>query len=173
MLGPNKSLQLARFACWTAFKSRFCGFAAQKYSTKPQLKNCRLARRYTGSMYRLSTKVKLVFLGQSGENSASKRAGIILNWSSLSLPNVGGFITLKVKCRFLSWAKFLCQVTFFAGNYVKGKSGRKYIKFLSAFLFPSVVVTYRVSSGFVRSCSGALQGQSLKLVFLFCFFLKA
>jgi len=32
--------------CWTVFKSQFCGFAAQKYSTKPQLKNCRLARRY-------------------------------------------------------------------------------------------------------------------------------
>ena len=31
---------------WTVFKSQFCGFAAQKYSTKPQLKNCRLARRY-------------------------------------------------------------------------------------------------------------------------------
>jgi hypothetical protein len=34
--------------CWTVFKSQFCGFAAQKYSTKPQLKNCRLARRYIG-----------------------------------------------------------------------------------------------------------------------------
>ena len=34
-----------RFAPWTVFKSQFCGFAAQKYSTKPQLKNCRLARR--------------------------------------------------------------------------------------------------------------------------------
>jgi hypothetical protein len=33
---------------WTVFKSQFCGFAAQKYSTKPQLKNCRLARRYDG-----------------------------------------------------------------------------------------------------------------------------
>jgi hypothetical protein len=36
---------IATFGCWTVFKSRFCGFAAQKYSTKPQLKNCRLARR--------------------------------------------------------------------------------------------------------------------------------
>jgi hypothetical protein len=36
----------SRYAPWTVFKSRFCGFAAQKYSTKPQLKNCRLARRY-------------------------------------------------------------------------------------------------------------------------------
>jgi len=35
----------AHFVCWTVFKSQFCGFAAQKYSTKPQLKNCRLARR--------------------------------------------------------------------------------------------------------------------------------
>jgi len=33
---------------WTVFKSQFCGFAAQKNSTKPQLKNCRLARRYVG-----------------------------------------------------------------------------------------------------------------------------
>ena len=38
----------SRFAPWTVFKSQFCGFAAQKYSTKPQLKNCRLARRYVG-----------------------------------------------------------------------------------------------------------------------------
>ena len=36
----------SRYAPWTVFKSQFCGFAAQKYSTKPQLKNCRLARRY-------------------------------------------------------------------------------------------------------------------------------
>ena len=41
LIMPNKSLQLARFACWTVFKSRFYGFAAQKYSIKPQLKNCR------------------------------------------------------------------------------------------------------------------------------------
>jgi hypothetical protein len=26
---------------WTVFKSQFYGFAAQKYSIKPQLKNCR------------------------------------------------------------------------------------------------------------------------------------
>jgi hypothetical protein len=32
----------SRFAPWTAFKSRLCGFAAQKYSTKPQLKSCPL-----------------------------------------------------------------------------------------------------------------------------------
>ena len=31
---------------WTVFKSQLCGFAAQKYPTKLQLKNCRLARRY-------------------------------------------------------------------------------------------------------------------------------
>jgi uncharacterized BrkB/YihY/UPF0761 family membrane protein len=31
---------------WTVFKSQFFGFAAQKYSAKPQLKNCHLARRY-------------------------------------------------------------------------------------------------------------------------------
>jgi hypothetical protein len=30
-----------RFAHWTVFKSQFYGFAAQKYSIKPQLKNCR------------------------------------------------------------------------------------------------------------------------------------
>ena len=36
----------AHFVRWTVFKSRFCGFATQKYSTKSQLKNCRLARRY-------------------------------------------------------------------------------------------------------------------------------
>jgi len=35
---------------WTVFKSQFCGFAAQKYSTKLQLKNCRLARRYGEAM---------------------------------------------------------------------------------------------------------------------------
>jgi hypothetical protein len=39
----------AHFVRWTVFKSQFCGFAAQKYSTKPQLKNCRLARRYEGA----------------------------------------------------------------------------------------------------------------------------
>ena len=38
----------SRYAPWTVFKSQFCGFAAQKYSTKLQLKNCRLARRYIG-----------------------------------------------------------------------------------------------------------------------------
>jgi hypothetical protein len=34
---------------WTVFKSQLCGFAAQKYSTKLRLKNCRLARRYVES----------------------------------------------------------------------------------------------------------------------------
>jgi len=46
---PNKSLQhRSGTSClrWTVFKSRLCGFAAQKYSTKPQLKNCRWTRRY-------------------------------------------------------------------------------------------------------------------------------
>jgi hypothetical protein len=43
----NKALQHRSASLhWTGFKSQFCGFAAQKYSTKPQLKNCRLARRY-------------------------------------------------------------------------------------------------------------------------------
>jgi len=40
----NKSLQHhfgATRLRWTVFKSRFYGFAAQKYSIKPQLKNCR------------------------------------------------------------------------------------------------------------------------------------
>jgi hypothetical protein len=40
----------SRFAPWTVFKSQFCGFAAQKYSTKLRLKNCRLARRYVRAM---------------------------------------------------------------------------------------------------------------------------
>src|SRR5690606_15234832 len=31
---------------WTEFKLWLCGFAAQKYSTKPQLNFCRLPRRY-------------------------------------------------------------------------------------------------------------------------------
>jgi hypothetical protein len=26
---------------WTVFNLRFCGFASQKYSTKPQIKACR------------------------------------------------------------------------------------------------------------------------------------
>jgi hypothetical protein len=38
----------SRFAPWTAFKSQFYGFAAQKYSIKLQRKICRLARRYIG-----------------------------------------------------------------------------------------------------------------------------
>jgi len=40
----NKSLQHHSGASrlrWTVFKSQFYGFAAQKYSIKPQLKNCR------------------------------------------------------------------------------------------------------------------------------------
>ena len=38
----NKALQHRSASLhWTAFKSRLCGFAAQKYSTKPQLKSCR------------------------------------------------------------------------------------------------------------------------------------
>jgi hypothetical protein len=41
----NKVLQPAHFVRWTVCKSQFCGFAAQKVSTKLQLKNCRLARR--------------------------------------------------------------------------------------------------------------------------------
>ena len=45
---------------WTVFKSQFCGFAAQKYSTKPQLKNCRLARRYASEETELIIKVCLV-----------------------------------------------------------------------------------------------------------------
>jgi len=43
-LSRNKSLQHHSGASrlrWTVFKSRLCDFAAQKYSTKPQLKNCR------------------------------------------------------------------------------------------------------------------------------------
>jgi hypothetical protein len=42
---------------WTVFKSQSCGFAAQKYSTKPQLKNCRLARRYVS--YEADIVIKL------------------------------------------------------------------------------------------------------------------
>jgi hypothetical protein len=40
----NKSLQhRSGTSClrWTVFKSQFYGFAAQKFSIKPQLKNCR------------------------------------------------------------------------------------------------------------------------------------
>jgi hypothetical protein len=37
----NKSFQHRTLACWTVFKLRFYGFAAQKYSIKPQLKSCR------------------------------------------------------------------------------------------------------------------------------------
>jgi hypothetical protein len=38
----NKSLQHRSASLhWTVFKSQFYGFAAQKYSIKPQLKNCR------------------------------------------------------------------------------------------------------------------------------------
>jgi hypothetical protein len=38
----NKALQHRSASLhWTAFKSHFCGFAAQKYSTKTQLKSCR------------------------------------------------------------------------------------------------------------------------------------
>ena len=53
---------IVRFAHWTVFESRFCGFAAQKYSTKPQLKNCRLARRYKGRFlfYSASEKLRLI-----------------------------------------------------------------------------------------------------------------
>ena len=48
MLGVPSRSSTSRYAPWTVFKSQFCGFAAQKYSTKPQLKSCRLARRYIG-----------------------------------------------------------------------------------------------------------------------------
>jgi hypothetical protein len=38
----NKALQHRSASLhWTAFKSRLCGFATQKFSTKPQLKSCR------------------------------------------------------------------------------------------------------------------------------------
>ncbi|RYY04020.1 MAG: DUF4234 domain-containing protein [Gammaproteobacteria bacterium] len=47
---------------WTVFKLRFCGFAAQKYSTKPQLKNCRLARRYAKKW----SSVLFEYLSRSG-----------------------------------------------------------------------------------------------------------
>jgi hypothetical protein len=42
----------AHYVRWTVFKSQFCGFAEQKYPTKPQLKNCRLARRYVVEEFR-------------------------------------------------------------------------------------------------------------------------
>ena len=48
-LGVNSVLtsrsSTAHYVRWTVFKSQFFGFAAQKYSTKLQLKSCRLARR--------------------------------------------------------------------------------------------------------------------------------
>lgn len=37
VLRSNKAFQLARFACWTVCKLRFCGFASQKYSTTRNL----------------------------------------------------------------------------------------------------------------------------------------
>ena len=52
----------AHFVRWTVFKSQFCGFAAQKYSTKLRLKNCRLARRYAKRKVVLN-KVVLVLAG--------------------------------------------------------------------------------------------------------------
>ena len=43
---------------WTVFKSQFCGFAAQKNSTKPRLKNCRLARRYVNQEMKIILQSK-------------------------------------------------------------------------------------------------------------------
>jgi len=56
---------------WTVFKSRFCGFAAQKYSTKLQLKNCRLARRYEGrnKIVKIVAFVFLILLGGCASNA--------------------------------------------------------------------------------------------------------
>lgn len=39
--------RFARFAGWTVRKLRLCGFASQKYSTKPQLPNRPCTQRYT------------------------------------------------------------------------------------------------------------------------------
>jgi hypothetical protein len=50
--------------CWTVFKLRFCDFAAQKFSTKPQLKNCRLARRYN-SEHRMEYVIPFVIAALS------------------------------------------------------------------------------------------------------------
>ncbi len=49
----------------------------------------------------MSTKVKLVFLGQSGSNPAAKSATISLNFPSNAVPNVGEFISLDGKLKFL------------------------------------------------------------------------
>jgi hypothetical protein len=54
---------------WTVFKSQLCGFAAQKYSTKPQLKNCRLARRY------VRQNVKAKSFGEIVKSTAKAKAG--------------------------------------------------------------------------------------------------
>ena len=41
---PDKSLNHGTPRVLDSFKSQFCGFAAEKYSTKPQHKKYRLAR---------------------------------------------------------------------------------------------------------------------------------
>jgi ectoine hydroxylase-related dioxygenase (phytanoyl-CoA dioxygenase family) len=65
---------------WTVFKSQLCGFAAQKYSTKLRLKNCRLARRY------ILSGMKIV---QFFENGCEITEGFISeNWRSIILNEI-------------------------------------------------------------------------------------
>jgi hypothetical protein len=47
---------------WTVFKSQLCGFAEQKYSTNPQLKNCRLTWRYKRKPKAVKNIKSLLFL---------------------------------------------------------------------------------------------------------------
>jgi hypothetical protein len=81
----TKRSSISRFAPWTAFKSRLCGFAAQKYSTKPQLKSCRLARRYVGQEIKTQSfgkyeKAKaLILKGRSFGFSGLKQCATELN----------------------------------------------------------------------------------------------
>ena len=60
---PNKPLMhQSGTSCWrwTVFKSQFCGFSAQKYSIKLQLKNYRLARHYANRSIFLALGMSLL-----------------------------------------------------------------------------------------------------------------
>jgi hypothetical protein len=63
---------------WTEFKSRLCGFAAQKYSTKPRFKFCRLPRRY----------VLFAFGFSNADVSQNAKAGRCLASVCLYLSNI-------------------------------------------------------------------------------------
>jgi uncharacterized protein with PIN domain len=72
---------------------RFCGFATQKYSTKSQLKNCRLARRYAGVINNYMAEVKeigkiiatrnLIFVREDGSSeNVTVNIGAPYEWSA-------------------------------------------------------------------------------------------